>query len=351
VAARGSLRSLFSSRGGRYALLAIAILTLIACFVYLGPTGPYLAIPDLLLFGLVLPIYSGWKRPRHLALYGLAAMLISVPFSSVLALNYVYQPSLPQDSPVLAGTQGPILQGAIASPYTGPAGSSFWFNVTVNPTNVPANASPPLWVALWVSTCPGATGPSDPYCAAGYPLLEANRSFPGGLNQTATVSFSLPINDSNIWSWQMGAAYDANWNATNASQDGNLTWVFLSVYAVQGPIVGPYSSILGLALEAFLVSVFIPAGLVFYVGLLGYMWLKAREARRKAMEGRSGPVSAGPTVPGAPPPSGAPPAPATPELSCPNCHAVVYPNESTCWKCGASLRAGAAAAAPLPSQK
>jgi len=347
----GTLRSFFSSRAGRLALLAITILSLVGCFVYLGSTGTFLAIPDLLFFGLALPIYFGWKRPRHLALYGLAAILVSVPITSVLAVNYIYEPFPPQDSPWVAGANGPILQGATATPYSGAAGAMYHFNVTVNPTEVPANASPPLWVEVWVSTCPGATGPSDPYCSSGYPLLDQNLTFPGGLNQTRVVTFSLPINDSNIWSWEMGTAYFAQVNATNASRDSNLTWVFLG--PVQGPIVGPYAAILGIALEAFLVSTFVPAGLVFFVGLLGYMWFKAREARRKALEEPPAIPPAGPpplgAAPGTAPMVSAPAAP--PERSCPNCKAVVYPNESTCWKCGAPLTAGGASAAPLPSKK
>jgi hypothetical protein len=347
---RTTLRSLFSSRAGRLALLGITIVTLVACFVYLGSTGTFLAIPDLLFFGLALPIYAGWKKPRHLFVYGLAAMLISVPITSVLAVNYVYAPFPPQDSATAAGVSNPILTGAVATPYAGATGATYSFTVTVDPANVPANASPPMWVELWVSTCPGATGPSDPYCSSGYPLLEANETFPDGLNSTQVIDFQLPINGSNIWSWEMGTAYYAHWNASNAAQDNNLTWVFLG--PVQGPVVGPYLTILGIALEAFLVAVFIPAGIVFMVGLLGYMWLKAREARRKALEEPPAGPPGAPSSPGAP--LGAAPAggiaASKDERSCPNCKAVVYPNEATCWKCGAPLTGGAGASAPLASK-
>jgi len=350
VPPRGTFRSLFSTRAGRLALLVVTILALVACFVYLGSTGTFLAIPILLFLGLAVPIYSGWKAPRHLALYGVAAMLISVPITSVLAVAYISEPFPPQDAPIVAGANGPLLQGAIASPYLGADGASYNFTVTVNPANVPVNASGPLWIELWVSTCPGATGPSDPYCSSGYPLLAYNETFPGGLNQTKIVTFTIPINSTNIWSWEMGTAYYAQVNTTNASRDSGLTWVFDG--PVQGPIVGPYAGILGIALEAFLVAVFIPAGIVFFVGLIGYMWLKAREARRKAQEEPPvGPPGAPPssTAPGTPSAAtgsaGAPPT----ERACPNCQAVVYPNETSCWKCGASLPS-TDRAAPLPSK-
>jgi hypothetical protein len=340
----------FSTRAGRLVLLAITVLSLVACFVYLASTGTFLAIPVLLFFGLAAPIYSGWKSPRHLAVYGLAAMLIAVPISSVLAVDYISTPFPPQDSPTVVGANVPLLQGAVAHPYLGADGATYNFSVTVDPAGDPANATGPLWVELWVSTCPGATGPSDPYCSSGYPLLDENQTFPGGLNVTRVISFDLPINSSNIWSWEMGSAYYAQVNATNASRDTGLTWVFVG--PIQGPSVGPYTAILGIALEAFLVAMFIPAGIVFFIGLIGYMWLKAREARRKAQEdtglGAPGPSSAGGAPPG--PAIPAPGSPAPSERACPNCQAVVYPNETTCWKCGASL-VTASAQAPLPSKK
>ena len=348
---RGSLRSLFSTRAGRLALLALTVLSLVACFVYLGATGTFLAIPVLLFLGLAAPIYSGWKKPRHLAVYGLVAMLISVPITSVLAVNYIQAPFPPQDAPDVAGTNGSVLIGAVVNPYNGADSALYNFSVTIDPANVPTKASGPLWVELWVSTCPGATGPSDPFCSSGYPLLAYNQTFPGGLNHTEMVSFSIPINSSNIWSWEMGTAYYAEWNASSPGQDANLTWVFVG--PIQGPIVGPYTAILGIAVEAFLVATFIPAGAVFFVGLIGYMWLKAREARRKAMEE---PPMMG--APGSPPPVGAAPAlgagsgaaGAPVERACPNCKAVVYPNEANCWKCGVALKGGDGSSAPLPSK-
>ncbi len=346
VAPRWSPRAWFGTRIGRFALLGLTIVSLVVCFVYLGLDGPFLAIPDLLFFGLAIPIYAGWKRPRHLALYGLAAILLSVPITSALALTYVYTPSPSVNSVVIAGTSGPILSGAEVHPYTGSVGALYNFSVTVLPLNVPANASSPLWVVLWVSTCPGATGTSDPYCTAGYPFLERNLTLPVGLNATTQVSFSLPINDTNIWSWTMATAYYAAPNATD------LQWVFLDTYAVQGPIVGEPAAIYLLALEAFAVSEFTGAGLIFFVGLLVYMWFKSREARRKAQAAASAtPTPPTPPRTGATPLGSTAPAPTPPsERSCPNCGAVVYPNESACWKCGAALTSSAAGA-PLRTTK
>ena len=348
---RWSLRAWFGTRVGRIALLAITILSVVACYVYLGVDGPFLAIPDLLFFGLAAPIYCGWKRPRHLALYGLAAMLIAAPITSALALDYVYIPATPVSSVPIAGTNGSLLDQAQVQPYSAPTGTVFNFTVTVHPFNVPSGgASTPLWVELWVSTCPGATGPDDPYCTGGYPLIDLNRSLSSpGANTTPSaselVSFLVPINDTNIWSWEMGTAYYAGPGATN------LTWIFLET-PVQGPVVGSPSAIYVLALESFTVSEITGAGLVFFVGLLVYMWFKAREARRKALAAPPAGPGATPTVSGPPPPGTStvtrPAAPA--ERACPNCGAVVYPNESACWKCGAPLSTAAGSNAPLPSK-
>ncbi|MCI4340455.1 MAG: hypothetical protein L3J73_04230 [Thermoplasmata archaeon] len=353
MAPRWSPRAWFGTRVGRIALLGLTILSLVFCFVYLGTDGPFLAIPDLLFFGLAAPIYCGWKRPGHLALYGLAAILISAPITSALALEYVYIPAGAASSPTAIGASGPILDNAIVAPYSGATGLVYNFSVTVHPGNVPTGASQALWVELWVSTCPGATGPSDPYCSSGYPLIEQNQTLPAGLNSTANLSeasinltFHVPINETNIWSWQMGTAYYAGPNQTN------LAWVFLDSFAVQGPIVGDPSAIFVLAFESFTVSEFSGAGIVFFVGLLVYMWFKAREARRKALSAPPGAPPTPPATTGAVPApvAGRPPLSAPTEKACPNCGAVVYPNESACWKCGATLSSGKAKDAPLPSQ-
>jgi hypothetical protein len=343
VAQRSGVKAFFASWPGRLVILALAVLSLAGCFVYLGASGQFIGIVDLLVFGLVAPIYAGWKRPRHLAAFGIVAIVLAAPIAAVAAVNYAYTPSSPVNSPTLAGAPGPLLSNATVTPYTGSPGDTFTFNVTVNPSNVPANDSRPLWIELWVSTCPGATGPDDPYCSAGYPLLDYNTTLNLSVTGPYVVSFILPINDTNIWSWQMGTAYYA------PISSGNLSWTFLDTYAVQGPIVGPYSSILGLGLEAYFLSMLIGPGIVFFFGLLVYMYFKAREARKKAAASPPTPVAVPPTPPGAPggPPASPPSAP-PPERACPTCGAVVYPNETACWKCGAPLTA--AADAPLPSK-
>jgi hypothetical protein len=339
VAKGGGLKAFFGSMPGRLVLLAAAVLTLAGCFL-LGPSGQFIAIPDLLLFGLVAPIYSGWKRPRHLAVTGFVTILLATPVAAAIAIDYAYQPSPATDSAVLSGTSVPLLHGAIASPYAGGAGATYNFSVTVDPQGVPANDSSPLWVVLFVSTCPGATSTNDPYCSAGYPYLEYNQTLPANLSSPLLVSFVFPINGTNIWSWQMATAY----HAPAANQ--NLSWVFLDIYAVQGPIVGPYPEIFALGMEAYFLSLLLGPGLVFYFGLLIYMFFKRREARRKA--GAAPRPPAGPA--GSTEPSRASPgSPAIVERTCSKCQAVVYPNESACWKCGTPLTPPRSESPPLPS--
>lgn len=351
MALRDRLAVLGSTAWGRTTIVAIAILSLIGGVYYLNP---YFGIPILLITGLALPIYSGWKRPRSLALIGLVAMLIASPLISVLYANEYRAPS-PVASSVSSlpyGNGGSVFDNAKVTPFTGNGGGTYHFTVSIHTNFVPPNDSAIQWLVLWVSTCPGAISANDSNCGGGgYPYYTQNHSF---VNQTvpSSYTFNQSLPGSNIWWWVMAGV------VKNSS--GSYVWIFLfesnGQYAwIEGPVTGDFLSTVGLFVPVIYETVFVYVGLVFYAALLFYMFLKGRERTRKAASQMPPPL-AGPSAPGssdAPAPSsGTPPTPkaagaAAAEKECPNCKAVVYPNETTCWKCGASLTTGAAA--PLPS--
>lgn len=340
------IKGFFASRVGLAVLGAIAVGAMVGSFLYLGP---FIAVPTLLLFGLAIPIYSGRKRPRTLAVFGIAVLVIAAPIASAAdaAIFRMPSPSAASSDAAPYGQGGPVLDQALASPTSGPAGGTFQFSVLVQPAYVPTNASAPLWVEVFVSTCPGATGSSSPNCGSGYPFVVANRTLPANLTQPTLVTFNVTLNGTNIWWWQMATAVESPRGSSN------LTWIFLSVPngygAVEGPVTGDYLSTLGLLVAPITEVMFLYSGSVFLFALLVYMFLKAREARRRAS---SMPPGAAPTNAPAPDAGGAgagapTKSSAPPERACPNCGAVVYPSEKACWKCGAALPRSADA--PLAS--
>jgi len=344
VKERGGVKAFLASPMGRIALVVLATLTLLGSFLYLGP---FLAIPTFLLFGLAVPIYTGWKRPRQLAAAGLVVLLVAAPVASLAESSSLRTPvdaaSSSTDFPY--GNGSPVLERAIAVPFTGAEGGSYNFTVTVNPQNVPTNDSAPLWVDLFVSTCPGATGNASPICAPGYPFYEANRTMPNPFNASLVVNFTLVLPGANLWWWQMGAAVHTPANSSN------LTWIFLDVSngygGVQGPVSGDYVSTLALVLVPVYEAMFLYPGSVFFFALLIYLLVKSREARRRREASLSGAE-----LSGTPPPADAPvttpvaPKPGPAEKACPNCGAVVFPNETNCWKCGVALTSATSAPAP-----
>lgn len=339
----GGLRRFLATPPGLAVLLVVAVLTLTGSFLYLGP---FLAIVAFLLFGLAVPIYAGWKRLRILALFGLAALVISGPIISALYVGTVVRvPSASADSSSALpyGNGGPILQGAQVAPFTSDGDGPFNFSVTVNPANVPANASPPLWLDLFISTCPGATGNSSPYCGGGYPFYLYNLTLTN-LTGPTVESFNVRLPAPNVWWWQMATAYLAAGNGTNRS----VVWVFLtpaSGYSgVQGPISGDFLSTFELVLVPLYLDLFIYPGLVFFLGLALYAYLKYRQARRAAQGG----APAEPTPAEGAAKGGAAP-PGAGERTCPNCQAVVYASETSCWKCGQALPPVSAPSEALPS--
>jgi hypothetical protein len=355
------LKELAQTRVGKLLLGALALAALVLSFSFLGP---YLAIPVFLLFGLGVPILLGWKAPRQLAVLGLAALLLSAPLINYELTGLATTPSPVANSATDHGNSSngaPVLANATASPFRGPSGSVFTFTVQLYPNRLPSHLLPDqLW--LYVSTCPGATGNSSPFCGSGYAFYPVNQSVAALNVSPSLVAFHLKLPGPNIWWWQMGLlAQSTTFNTATNKSNTTYQWLFLSVPnaygAVQGPITGTWTTTFDLLLPQTVLEVLFYPGTVFFLALLFYVFLKGREARRKAQRDASATGTIPPTT-GAPPastgtglaapaPEPSPDAARRAETSCPKCGAVVYPNEAACWKCGAALTP--AGNAPLKS--
>ena len=338
----GGVKAFFGRPVGKGLLAVVALLTLVGSFLYLGPL---LAVPTFLLFALALPIYMGWKRIRDLAIVGLVVMLAAAPIASALDAQQIRVPSAAATSDPSApyGNGVPVITNAQVTPFLGAVGGTYNFSFELNASALPANSSGLLWAALFISTCPGATGNSSPYCSAGYPFFEFNRTTLPNVTTPFLEVFNVTLNNGpQIWWWQASTGYEANHSAQQ------VVSVFLNVptYGSQeGPVTGPFSSTFEIVLVPILEALLLYTGTVFFFALLVYMYFRGRRQRRGA------PPAGGEPSPSAPAgTSGTPPAGPTPtEMKCPNCQALVYPNETSCWKCGASLKP--AAAPPLSSGK
>jgi hypothetical protein len=342
-------RRFLSSRIGRVVLIAVTILVVFGSYVYVEAL---LAIPVFLLFGLALPIWVGIKRPRFLALSGLVVVLIVAPLSTLVITQDVRTPvplaSSMTGLPGLTSNQA-TLQNAGVTPYTGTASTNFTWTVTVYPTEVPTGNSTPLNLSLYISTCPGATSTSPPaWCSAGYPFVQLNQAMPANFTSPTTFTFHYKIGSNGIWDWQMGV-YTKN-KTTGAlffqTLVGDATY-----NGIEGPVVGDFSTTYFELLGTIYFDDALFLGGPFFFILLIYALFKNRERRRnEARQRTAGPVPPGggtsETAEPLPPPSTRPaptgPAakPPAPEQTCPNCNAVVYANETRCWKCGAELAAG-----------
>jgi hypothetical protein len=359
---------------GKALLIAVTILIVFAAFVYGGSDGVLLAIPAFLIFGLAAPIWAGLKRPRYLALSGLVVILLVAPISTAVITQTIYTPYPPISScstsnsaTLCTGYPGasPVLENASVSPYSGGSSTNFTWTVNVYPSHLPRGNATVWNVSLYISTCPGATSGTSPppWCSAGYPFTQLTRTLNLSNTSGATSPYPLQFHDvigSNaIWDWQMGV-YTLN---SSTKQFYFQTLVGDPTYnGIEGPVVGSfgvtYSSVIG----GIYFDVFLFLGAPFYLVLLVYVLFKGRERRRQEAQRRAaGPVpptgGTGPGGAGGPPAGGITSgtataggtASATPtERSCPNCNAVVYANESKCWKCGADLTS-TRASAPLPS--
>jgi hypothetical protein len=340
---------------GRVVLIIITILVVFASYVYVEAL---LAIPVFLLFGLALPIWAGLKRPRFLALLGLIVVLAVAPLSTVVITQDVRTPvSLASSLTGLPGLSGSnaTLQSAGVTPYTGTTSTNFTWQATVYPKEVPKGNSTPVNLSLYISTCPGATSTSPPsWCASGYPFIQLNYVFPANFTTPMVVSFHHKLSSNGIWDWQMGV-YTKN---TTTGAPYFQTLVGDPTYnGIEGPVVGDFATTYFELLGTIYVDDALFLGGSYFVILLIYVLFKNRERRRNEARRRA----AGPVPPGGgpsevtqplPPPSTQPPsaaaaAPTAAERTCPNCNAVVYANETKCWKCGADL--AGSTGSPLPS--
>ena len=353
-----AFRRFVPTPAGRATLVALAILLVFATYVYVSAL---IAIPAMLLFGLAIPIWGGLKRGRYLAISGLVILLLVTPISTVVITQDIRSPVSPVSSlTTISGTSGhALLVNASVSPYTGTTTTNFTWQVTVDPTGIPQGNSSPVWLELYLSTCPGATNGSalPSWCSAGAPFTVLNYTFSGNLTAAKTIEFHHTIGSNGIWDWQMGVY-------TRNATTGALFYQNLvgdpSYNAIEGPVVGDFGTTYFALLPTLYLDTFLFLGAPFYIVLLLYLFFKMRERRRKEAARRSadalppaGAPSRDPARGPRPPPSGgkttegsADAAPPTAkESTCPNCSAVVYENETTCWKCGASL----GSSAPLPS--
>src|SRR5579859_3079073 len=350
VQLRSSIKAFVAKPLGRLALLALITLALAGSAIYVG----YLiAIPVFLLVGLALPIYLGWTRPRTLFLVGLAALLVAGPIVTAGTVSLLLTPSPAVNGQVFPPHTQSVLQNATVHPYTHAAGGDFTFVVDVNPAFLPNGSQPKvLWIDFFLSTCPDALSNNSTSCGGlgAYPYHFANDTYNSSTPQT--VSFTETIGGVNVWWWTMGAAY--------INSTGGISWLYLQpgngYTTAEGPVTGDYLSIYTLILPAIYFTVFIYPGLVFFLGVLVYLFLKMRQ-RRRAGGAPSVPAPVVPSAQGGPlaPASATPAAPSRPELACPKCSAVVYAGESRCWKCGTPLTSGTVPSAadppPLPSSK
>ena len=352
----GGLRRFFQSPAGRALLPAIAIVVVFLTYVYVSTL---LAIPAILVFGLALPIWAGLKRPRYLAIAGLVIILLVGPIATAAITEEIRTPVGPVSSfsTTSANGTGPVLVNAQVSPYTGGTSTVFNWSVTVQPQYLPTGSGPLLGVSLYISSCPGATGNNSPFCSAGYSLTNLTHNYTTPPTTTTDLLFSYSIGSVGIWDWQMGAFF-------KNTSSGNLSYIFLvgdpTYNGIEGPVIGTWTDTFAELLPTVYLNGFLFLGLPYYLVLVLYMFFKSRETRRKDAQRRAAgpPAEESPTSPAADtgstgPASGTAPArggPTSSEKTCPHCNAVVYDNETTCWKCGASLTP-TGANAPLPSGK
>jgi hypothetical protein len=360
----GGLRGFFRTAPGKVAFLLLVIGATFGTFTYVSTV---LAIPILMVMGIGFPVYLGLRRPRFLALSALVVLIAVAPLSTLVFSDELLIPPAAVSSPGAGPyeTGGSVLQNATISPFSGASGTNFTWNVTVYPRFLQASLNGTNWsndsLKLFVSTCPGATSPNASYCGGGFTLITLSQRFSshaGPANGTV-FTFHRPIASNGIWSWQIELVIQ---NTSNASTPYLISLSGDPAYnGIEGPIVGGFATAYGALIGTVYEIELIYLGLPFYFILLLYVWFKQREARRKQMIRRAAQSMAaaspapggGPSTPAASGPGGGPPAPpaatpATSELACPSCGAVIYANETKCWKCGAGL-GSPAGGTPLPT--
>ncbi len=352
---RGGFRRFLQSSVGKALLIAATILLTFASFVYVQTL---IAIPVFLLFGLAVPIWSGLKAPKYLALSGLVVILLVAPIANAAITQEIMTP-LPTASSAtglpFSNGGSPVLQGASVAPYVGGTSTNFTWSVTIYPQYLAYPNSSIEWITLYISSCPGATGNNSPNCASGYSLWALNDSSVGGITTATPITFHFVIGSQGIWDWQMELAYR---NGTA----GNTTYMLLvgdaTYNGIEGPVVGNFGTVFVSLLPTLYLDVLLFLGIPFYVVLLLYMVFKSRERRKQDAARRAAGPPPDDTAPSIPSSGGtggggssvklsaASGAPVATEGACPSCGAVVYANETTCWKCGAKI--GSTSGVPLP---
>jgi hypothetical protein len=357
----GRFRAFLQTRLGRVVLILIAIGVVFALFSYVATI---LAIPGILVAGLVLPIWAGVKRPRFLAILGLIVIVAVAPLATVVFSQEALSPPASASTPGVGPYEanGSVLQNASVTPFTGSSTTNFTWTVQVFPKFLNKTYAATNWsndsLDLYVSSCPGATSTNLTYCGSTYTFYVLSHPFSKASPPTngSVITFTERVPANGIWAWQMALLIQ------NVSSPATPYMILLAgdptYNGLEGPIVGGfgvvYAALIGTLYEVALVYLGIP----FFFVLLLYMWYKGREARRKDDAARIARVRSSATGDTAGPPGSAPPpasgaAPAAPvagEVACPRCSAVVYPGETKCWKCGATLSAPSNPAAPLPSK-
>lgn len=341
------LRTFATTRLGQMVLIAVGVVLLALASVYLGELGGILI---LLFAGLFLPIYLGLKRPRTLALMGVVVLILAAPLASVIVAHETLQPTGTASS--YGENGGDVLQQAAVTPFNGAGGANYTFVVTVVPHYLYANTTISSLI-LFVSTCPEAstTNQTTPDCSPPYPAYQQTHRLAANLTVPEVVTFSQRLPGPNIYWWIIYADVTYTTNGTAAAP------IFLNpangYEDIQGPVTGTFLSTLGIVLAPVYLTVILYPGVVFLIALLLYSWFKAREARRKSTTPPGGVIGGGPSASGPTArPAGSPAQPGASataaDLHCPKCQAVVYANETQCWKCGTPLGASAAPT-PLPS--
>ncbi|HEV2316346.1 MAG TPA: hypothetical protein VGV89_02060 [Thermoplasmata archaeon] len=333
-------RGLATKPLGRIIAIVSAIVAVALATTY--NLGAIVVIAVLLLFGLAMPIYMGWKRPRGLALAGLVILLVAAPITAVLTTQLtISSPPGPVNS--FGEYGGDVLQGAAIDHYHADSAQDFHFTVLVDPQYLGSNTSL-LNLTLFVTPCADAVdqAQASSVCSTGLSYYQQVYSFNGTPATSVSVTFTQHISGPNIWYWMIYATTSNTSNKTNPIQDIYLNSQNPYTTDIQGPIVGSFLGILGIVIIPAYLDVIIYPGLAFYGALAFYAWFKAREARKKAEWGqRPPPTSSGASAPspqGSPSSSTSATPAATPrERHCPKCGAVVYANESQCWKCGTAL--------------
>ena len=362
-------RGFLQSRIGRVVFILGTIGVVFATIAYVSD-GAVIAIPIFLIVGLGLPIYAGLKRPRFLALAGVIVLIAVAPLATVVLSQEILVPPSSASSPGLGPWEvgGAVLQNATISPFTGSPTTLFTWTVAVYPKYLNASFAGTNWskdeIQLFLSTCPGATAGNLTYCrsllGSSYPFAILNYTFSGRPANGAVVTFQHQVAGNGIWSWQMELVLANGSNPANASR---IELVGDPTYdGLEGPILGGFSVVYGALILPMYELDLIYLGIPFFFVLLLYAWFKGREARRKELVRRALAAKAASSAPGgsgtagaAPPaapggPPGGSSGPVSSELACPNCGAVVYPNEAKCWKCGGALGGPPASSAPLPSK-